>query len=279
LRKHVSSKCCYHASPIDNAKVTDQKSQVAFRVEIWTLLEKRSIKTTRKVYENEEVPGQAFGSLLDEKYGSKPKLTVLNSKTTESIPIKETQKKVACSKCKGQGKLFCVPCNGTGKETEKECTKCKGKGSHICKECSMIGYFLERVEMESQWQTVYSVTYPKNTTLPDKVIKEARGKANYFEGDDFCANQSIQSTFNNLTSKANSESSLPFYHLIEEQFKENHMKKTNPSTQIRRIKCMIQRIDILEINYQTEKFVNKTGPKKGESITKCTIRKSIELNF
>lgn len=53
LRRYVASKTCYHIAALPEAVVRGNTDRVAFQIEIWSLMEKREIEWSEKVYAGE----------------------------------------------------------------------------------------------------------------------------------------------------------------------------------------------------------------------------------
>ncbi|CAF5013493.1 unnamed protein product, partial [Rotaria sp. Silwood1] len=163
LRKHVSRKFCYHSDAAVEAKIIKVDTRVGFQVDIWTLMEKRWIKTISSPYNGENTPSQNVQDIFDEEnYNLKADTTVVKGRQIGHIALPETQRKIICVACNGQGKKTCSSCDGSGQVN---------------------GNILQRTEMHCKRYTLHSVTYPKNTFLPDKCIKNSNGKNLFFEDD------------------------------------------------------------------------------------------------
>jgi hypothetical protein len=118
-------------------------------------------------------------------------------------------------------------------------------------------------KLNIEWYTLYSVSFPKNTFLSDELIKKVSNKQVVFDGDDGCISQSLDSTFPHLLKEINAKSPHNFVPYIEKQFSSNHFNKGNNSTRIRRIKCLIQKIDITAVDYQSGTLKNTKDAPKG----------------
>lgn len=267
LKKHVSKKFCYHSDAALTARIIETNLRVGYQVEIWTLMEKRWTKTISVPYNGEETPGQNIENMFDlKKYNFKADSTIVKDKETEHITIPETQKKTVCVACNSRGKRTCEKCNGVGSINENPCSICDSAGSLNCSKCSSSGFILHKTDMYCERYTVHSATYPKNTFLPDECIQNSRGKFEFFNDDILYDGDSLWSNFESLKSLITGKSPYDFCKLIERQFKENHLDKLDKTTQIRRVKCSIQRVDIIEVDYQAGHYINKGNARKGISI-------------
>ncbi|CAF1248623.1 unnamed protein product [Rotaria sp. Silwood1] len=264
LRKHVSRKFCYHSDAAVEAKIIKVDTRVGFQVDIWTLMEKRWIKTISSPYNGENTPSQNVQDIFDEEnYNLKADTTVVKGRQIGHIALPETQRKIICVACNGQGKKTCSSCDGSGQVKLKPCSKCSSSGYLSCSKCLTSGNILQRTEMHCKRYTLHSVTYPKNTFLPDKCIKNSNGKNLFFEDDVLYENESFWLNFDSLESLIIEESPHDFCKVIEKQFKDNHLNKMEKSTRIRRVKCTIQRVDVVDIDYHAGDYTNKTNTQKG----------------
>ncbi|CAF4126452.1 unnamed protein product, partial [Rotaria sordida] len=264
LRKYVGKKFCYHLDATAEAKIIKVDTRVGFQVDIWTLMEKRWIKTINSPYKGEYTPGQNVGDIFNEEnYNLKADTTIVKGSQIGHIILPETQRKIICVTCNGQGRKTCSSCAGVGQVKFKPCSKCNSSGYLPCSKCLTSGNILQRTEMHCKRYTIHSVTYPKNTFLPDKCIRKSNGRVLFFEDDLLYENESIWSNFDPLESLIMEESPHDFRKVIEKQFKDKHLDKMDKSTRIRRVKCTIQRVDVVEIDYQAGDYTNKTNTQKG----------------
>ncbi|CAM4832446.1 unnamed protein product, partial [Rotaria magnacalcarata] len=267
LRKYVSRKFCYHSDAAAEAKIIKVIGRVAFKIDIWTLIEKRWIKSISSPYNGEETPGKTVENLFDDEiYNLKADTAVVQGNQIGHIILPETQTKISCTACRGEGKKPCGSCKGVGDQNLKPCSKCNSSGYLSCSKCLTSGNILQRNEMHCKRYTLHSVTYPKNTFLPDECIEKSNGKIEFFEDDVLHEGESFWSNLDSLESRIKEESPHDFRNAIEKQFKDNHLSKMNKSTQIRRVKCKIQRLDLFEIDYQAGDYTNKANTQKGPSI-------------
>ncbi|CAF3377486.1 unnamed protein product [Rotaria socialis] len=267
LRKYVSRKFCYHSDAAAEAKIIKVIGRVAFKIDIWTLIEKRWIKSISSPYKNEETPGKTVENLFDEEiYNLKADTTVVQGNQIGHIILPETQKKISCTACRGEGKKPCGSCKGVVDQNLKPCSKCNSSGYLSCSKCLTSGNILQRNEMHCKRYTLHSLTYPKNIFLPDECIEKSNGKIEFFEDDVLYEGESFWSNFDSLESRIKEDSPHDFRNVIEKQFKDNHLSKMNKSTRIRRMKCKIQRLDLFEIDYQAGDYTNKANTQKGPNV-------------
>ncbi|CAF0964133.1 unnamed protein product [Didymodactylos carnosus] len=176
LMNYVNSKKCYHSSGVENANVVNRQQKIAFQVQIWTLMEKRSVVLKEQAFDNRPTPGEDLEDMFNDKYAYAASETVVSEKTRGSIDLLNTRKKVICPSCQGKGLKPCLLCNESGVKLGKPCLMCNGQGSSVCTRCSKVGHVVQWNKLTVEWNTVYSVTYPRNTFLPDSCIHKTEGK-------------------------------------------------------------------------------------------------------
>jgi hypothetical protein len=226
-------------------------------------MEKRSTETKEKPFDDKPAPGEELGDIFGEKYSYDAPDTVLLEKQREHHDLTNTRQKLLCPTCQGKGTTRCFLCKETGQNFGKTCMACNGQGSSVCKQCSKIGYIVRWERLNIDWYTIYSKSCQRNTFLPDQRVTEAINKQNVFDGNDECVNQSLDSTFPHLLREIKAKSPQDFSLFIEEQFSKHHSKKTDNSTRMRRIKCLIQKLDIVEIDYDSGTLTNTKDAPKG----------------
>lgn len=263
LMNYVNTKAFYHPAAARNAKVVNREQKIAFQVEIWTLMEKRSTETKEKPFDEKPALGEDLGDIFDQKYSYTAPQTNLPEKKREYYDLNNTRQKLICPSCQGKGTVRCRLCNETGQKFGKPCMVCNGEGSSVCKKCSKIGSIVRWERLNIEWYTIYSVSYPRNTFLPDEHVKEAKDKDVVFDGDEKCIKESLDSTFPHLLKEITTKSPHDFAPFIDKQFCNEHFTKKNSSTRIWKIKCLIQQLDIMEIDYQSGTLQNTKNASKG----------------
>ena len=256
FRNYVNRKACYHPAAVEEARITERKKKIAFQIKIWTLLEKRQVEWYDKPDDGKPVAGEDVGDLFDKKYKYDAPETELKQTEPFTDSLNNTRKKEVCPSCAGKGVKACYLCSGTGKRFGRDCLACKGQGSPSCTRCSKTGYIIRWARMKIEWRTVDSVDYHQNTFLPNKYFERDTKKKTVFKGDDECQNHSLEDTFRNLLPEVAKIPGLDFSAFIKKMFEENHIQKVEKSTMIRRIKCLIQTIDVTEISYQSGTLTN-----------------------
>ncbi|CAF1022509.1 unnamed protein product [Didymodactylos carnosus] len=107
LRRYVNKKFCYHSDAASEGKIIKSDSRVAFQIDIWTLMEKRWIKTISSPYNGEDTPGEIVEDIFDkETYNLKADTTIIQRNQIGQIILPETQKKISCAACNGQRSIY-----------------------------------------------------------------------------------------------------------------------------------------------------------------------------
>ncbi|CAF1341671.1 unnamed protein product, partial [Rotaria sordida] len=65
FRQYVNSKLCYHPAALADASVVRQTKKEAYQIDIYTLMEERSMEWKQSPYDNENCPAQG-AELFDE---------------------------------------------------------------------------------------------------------------------------------------------------------------------------------------------------------------------
>ncbi|CAF3769586.1 unnamed protein product [Rotaria sp. Silwood1] len=263
LINYVNRKTCYHPLAAEEAEIINRQQKFAFQCNLWTLTEKRTIEWNDKPDDDKPVDGEEVGDLFDKKYEYQAPDTILSETTHASGPLNNTRKREVCPNCQGNGAKACYFCSGSGKKMGKDCPACHGQGSPACTKCSKQGHIIRWAHIKIEWRTVHTVHYYKDTFLPDKYIQNARMKTPVFDGDDECKQQSLDATFPHLLKEITQTSPVKFSSFVAEVFKKNHLNKVSDSTKIRRIKCLIQKLGITQITYQSGTLTNR-HPREGK---------------
>ena len=191
------------------------------------------------------------------------RILIYPKKKHEVYDLFDTRQKLICPGCQGKARHDAFYVMKLVKNSEKHvrCAAVKVRQYVSNAQKLVILFVIKRLKIE--WHTIYSITYPRNTFLPDGHIKEARNKQTAFNGDDECVDQSLESTFQHLLKEIDAKSPHNFAPFIKEQFSRHHSDKTDDSTRIRRIKCIIHKLDIMEIDYQCGTLQNTKNARKG----------------
>jgi hypothetical protein len=269
FKRYVNSKFCYNSSILDTAIVLERTPCMAFQVDIWTLMEHRSVEQRSKPYRGESVPGKTVGNIFDWK-GSlfEPPSTILQNKRVKLQPLTETQQKVKCPSCNTKGKQLCSSCGGLGIVVKNQkinhCSLCHGTGEISCSRCASTAYLLTYDEMKLTWHTLHSVSYYQNSFLPEKLIRQMPNKPIFFDDNRDWTNDIFLTSYGDLFQFLGEHSPFHFEKGIQQQYQDEHFIKLKESTAIRRLKCLIRCINIQETDYKLEGYLNKTERKKSK---------------
>jgi len=269
FKQYIQSKCCYNSAPLDQAIVVVKKNRNAFQVDMWTLMEHRSIEWKTRPYRGESVPGIHIDNVFNWKdFPFDTPSTAIPKKRTRSHTLTDTQHKIMCSSCNGQGKQHCSSCNGTGNVARAQgtlrCSHCHGKGNVNCDKCATSGYLLSWAIMTMTWHTLHSIGIYQNTFLPEKIIRKIPGKPTFYENDMEWTNDIFLLNYGNLYRIITEKSSLDFGQGIQQQYQNCHFAKLTNSMLIRKLKCLIRKVDIIETNYKLDGYVNKSERNRGK---------------
>lgn len=287
FQRHVRNKFCYNSHAIDKATVVAVKARVAYQTELWSLMEKRWIVWKEKPYNNEPVLGKDIGNLFTNYQLDTPP-TIIEGKQTIAHDLTDSQQFATCDSCRGSGKYDCTTCRGKTRTNcyscnqhgylrngsicqschgtgTVRCADCIGSGKKNCDRCNTSGKILKWPILNVEWSTVHSTSFSQNANpaLTNKYIQKTGSKQCFFDVDQLWDKQTNISSLNNLSSKITSESPLNFLRDIELQYTENHFYKVRDDTNIVRLKCSIDFINISEIDYSSPAYENKTNPSKG----------------
>ncbi|CAF0866942.1 unnamed protein product [Adineta ricciae] len=285
MRTYVQSKMCYHPSALTNANVTNINNKaVAYQIDLWTLVDRRSAKQRERPYNAENTPREPLKNLWSYDFGH-PK-TVLKKKLKLTYDLMQTSWKTICPKCDGHGRYDCWSCDGRGLKhctncptnysttyytatcsschgsRLKKCSSCGGSGRIDCSRCSKRGILLHWYELKIVWYTIHSVSYQSNTPLPPKKIKKAPGKENSFTVD------VIWSQTTSFDQYFQSKLATPLNSLVKidqltRDFNKKHLKKMKKDRRMIGLKCEIQRLGVTEVEYEIEGFTNKRDVNMG----------------
>ena len=85
LMNYVNTKKCYHSSAAVHGKIFHREQKIAFQVEMWTLMEKRTTETKEKPFDDKSAAGKDLGDLFDKHYSYDAPDTNLSEKKARSI--------------------------------------------------------------------------------------------------------------------------------------------------------------------------------------------------
>lgn len=291
LKSHVNSKLCYNSSALDKAKVGKvDKSQVAYQIDLWTLVETRELKRLQKPYQNEPVPGQPVQQAWS--YDFRSPATVLSGKKKEVHNLLDTHTVTVCSECNGVGRHTCPSCQGACAKPctncsmevlpntdkilyRKTCSFCKGSALEQCTTCDTIGYvnckrcdkrgkIRHWYELTIQRYTIHSVSFQSNSQLPPKIIKKSTGKEVYWSNDQEWSKTTplLEHLKKQLPDQ---QASFPVKaQEIVEDYDKKHLKNIKENCEISRIKCEVRKLSIAEVEYELDGYVNKKYQNMGK---------------
>jgi hypothetical protein len=270
---YVKNKLCYDSAPIATAKVLKTEVRVAYRIDIWTLMEQRSVKWEERPYDGESVPGKPLGNLRELKnLPFDPPQTDIERTITQSCPLEETERKVTCNLCSGKGKLQCTSCYGQGyviarNSGNTQCSRCHGAGKLDCKKCKGSGSLITWAVLTCKWDTIHSKSCCQNTFLPEDMILKRLKKKTFFDDDREWNGSLFLTNYGTLYERISAcippDLAKKFGQDIQKQY-QTHLARLRESMLIPRLKCLIRQVDIIETDYQLEGYVNKSDRHNGE---------------
>ena len=260
----IKSKSCYNATPLNSVRPMDEKKCIAFQVDMWTLMEQRSVEWKTEAYRSESTPAEPLGNIFGWKEDnlSEPPKTNLAKEITRTGRLRKTQKKILCTSCQGEKGMRCHSCHG---QNSARCSTCQGSGKLKCKTCLGTGILLQYASMKISWKTIHSVDTYQNTYLPMKRITKVTNKTIFREYDQEWLNSMFLLNYSTLFDDIARYSPVDFRKDIQQQYQDYHYAKVDPSTIIRRVKILIRSLDILQVDYQLEGFVSDSNRHKGLS--------------
>jgi hypothetical protein len=270
FKRYAKSKLCYNAAILDQATAVERTERIAFQVDMWSLMEHRSVEEHTKPYDDfESVPGQDIGNLFDwDDFPFEPPSTIIEGQRSKSHPLSKTQRKVACPLCDAEGKQQCSSCNGRGQilanNKTSQCSRCRGKGKIKCTKCAGSGYLLSYYEMKITWETIHSIGWYQNSFLPDKIIQRMPNKDTFFDANLHWTNDIFLTSYGNLFQTILQESPVKFEKNVQQQYQDGHFAKLKDATVMRRLKCLIRYVNISQTDYQLDGYVNKEERNKGK---------------
>ncbi|CAF3924966.1 unnamed protein product, partial [Rotaria magnacalcarata] len=275
FKQYIGSKLCYSAAPLDQSKLIKTQERVAYRVDMWTLMENRTLEWTTKPYRGEDTPNLAVENLFQWEENSfvYPR-TDVEGIVKKSYPLEDTQTKIMCGFCRGQGAQKCARCYGQGHLIPQNgystrCVACNGQGKLNCTHCDGSGLLLKVATLKFEWESISSVSCYQNTFLPDKLIRLRRNKAVVFDSDIEWKSSMVLTSFpgfiETIQERTPGDFSDKLIKDIQKQYQTHYiqLKKPTQSNRITRIKCLIRQVDVLEVDYRLDGYINKVGRNKG----------------
>ncbi|CAF3286972.1 unnamed protein product [Rotaria socialis] len=275
FRKYIGSKLCYNAAPLDQSKIIKTQERVAYRVDIWTLMENRTLEWTTKPYRDEDTPNRTVGNIFDwdDISFDCPRADV-EGIVKKSYPLEDTQAKIVCGFCRGQGAQKCAQCYGQGHFIPQNgystrCLACNGQGTLSCVHCDRSGFLLKVATLKFEWESINSVNCYQNTFLPDKLIRLRRNKPVVFDGAIKWNSSMVLTNFPELIETLQGQTpgdlSDKLIKDIQKQYLTHYirLKKPTQSNRITKIKCLVRQVDVIEIDYRLDGYINKVGRNKG----------------
>ena len=283
LRRYVKDKLCYHPAALANASVISQAKKEAYQVDIYTLMEERSIEWKEQPYANENHPAENV-QLFDDHFDIPS--TNLESKQSYHADIMRSQNKIPCHGCEGLGHKKCTACFGSGKSVlsskGQPCSACGGNGLQGCKRCDLCGNLLRWARVTANFYTVHSTAYYQNTFLPENRIRKSLSKQPFFNKDEEWATEKQFVGFASSLSLCDTikkSSAVEYWLAVEEQYMNKHIKKIKTNTKIRRMQIKIDKLSIIETDYSLEPYVNKRDPSKGKGRMRCIFNYKFQCMF
>ncbi|CAF1161589.1 unnamed protein product, partial [Rotaria sordida] len=290
MKKYVQSKVCYNSAALTNARVTNVKQGcIAYQIDLSTLVESRSLEKLEKPYNGESTPAQALLNAWDYEFQQPTTLKKYQKDTHDLI---QASSKAVCPECKGATRFQCSSCGGNGRtachycsinaSTQNSdqmydrsvcsycnntrvthCSTCNSTGAVDCTRCGTHGYILQWYQLTIEWYTIHSISLQSNTSLPAEIIYKAPGKQSCWQFDQKWSNAcSFNNYFQSVFAKQRAEFPVKLDSLTED-FTKNHLEKVQNDGLIIRLKCEIQKLDIIEVEYEAEGFINKTDENMG----------------
>ena len=271
FKLYIKSKPCYDATPLSRATIMTQKECAAFRVDLWTLMEHRTVAWHTRPYRGDPVPGKDVGDPFSRKgFAAETPRTTIKKKCMKSFPLTDTQSKIVCTLCSGTCKQQCDSCHGGGQVSccmkSSVCSHCHGSGEVKCGECGACGYLLRWATLNITWHSIESVSCyqdEKDTFLPENIIRKLPRKPVFYENDLEWNNDIFLLGYGTLFQTIGESSPVDFGTELQKQY-QSHYIQLQDSMVIRRIKCLIRRVDMIRTDYQLDDFVNRSQRNKGE---------------
>ena len=283
---YVKNKFCYNSAPVAKARIVKAQERVGYRVDIWTLMERRTVKWEERPYRGESTPGKLLPDIfnLQDLPFDTPE-TVIKGNQKVACPLEDTQRKVACNSCTGKGKMSCDSCYGHGhviprNNNRTQCSKCHGQGTLNCTKCMGSGSLLTWAVLTVEWNTIDTKACYQNTFLPEKMIL-TRLKKSILYDDDLEWNNSLFLTnfgtlYETILARSPEDLAKRFGQDIQKQY-QTHYARIKDQMIIRRMKCLIRQVDIIEMEYQLEGYTNKSEQHSGKchsTTTKLSVMKN-----
>ena len=270
---YVKDKACYNATPVTNAKIVQAQERVAYRVDLWTLMEHRSVEWKEKPYRGESATGQPLLDIFNLKdLPFETPATVIRGTQKVSHSLEYTQRKIACTSCTGKGSAPCGSCYGQGHVIPRcnqrtQCSKCHGQGTLNCTKCKGSGFLLTLAVLTVEWNTIHTEACYQNTFLPEKLILK-RLKKSVFYDEDYEWNNSLFLTgygtlYETIGARSPPDLAKKFGQDIQKQY-HTHFARLKKQMIIRRMKCLIRQVEIIETDYQLEGYINKSEQHSGK---------------
>lgn len=266
---YIKSKPCYNATPVADAKILKSQERIAYRVDLWTLMEHRSIVWKERPYRDESVPGQAVLDIFNVKdLPFETPGTVVKGTLKIEHPLEHTQRKIMCPLCTGKGSTPCSPCYGQGQviprnNNRTQCSKCHGQGKLNCTKCKGSGFLLTFAVLTVGWNTIHTEACYQNTFLPEKLILKRLKKSVFYDEDKEWNNSlfltGLGALYDTISAQSPPDLAKKFGQDIQKQY-QTHFARLKDQMMIRRIKCLIRQVEIIEVDYQLKGYVNKSEP-------------------
>ena len=270
---YVKDKSCYNATPVADAKIVQAQERVAYRVDMWTLMEHRSVEWKERPYRDEPAPGQPLLDIFNVKdLPFETPGTIIKGTPKLSHPLEYTQRKITCTSCTGKGRTPCGSCYGQGQgilrnNQTTQCSKCRGQGTLNCTKCIGSGFLLTFAVLTVEWNTIHTEACYQNTFLPEKFILN-RLKKSVFYDEDYEWNNSLFLTgygtlYETIGARSPPDLAKKFGQDIQKQY-QTHFARLKDQMMICRIKCLIRQVEIIETDYQLEGYINKSERHSGK---------------
>jgi hypothetical protein len=117
--------------------------------------------------------------------------------------------------------------------------------------------------MKLTWYSIRSTDFYQNSFLPKDIIYSIPNKSPLYENDCDWTNDIFLVNYGNLYKSVIEKSPLDFGQGIQQQYQDKHFAKLKPNMTIRRLKCLIRQVDIVETDYKLDRYRNQVEPHIG----------------
>lgn len=270
FKNYIREKFCYHTIPFEKATLLETHKRIAYQVDMWTLMEKRTPIWCTRAYRGEKTLGKNVDDIfLWSNDAWQTPSTSLDGSASRTYDVEESMSKISCSTCGGTGQVFCTSCHGTGRRLADKgisttCSRCNEKGRAPCKLCEQSGYLLRYLALKFDWYGLHSVGVYQNSFLPEKNVRRVQKKPIFYECDASWSNDPFLIDYGNLLKRIQENAAFDFVPFVHEQYQQNHFSKLPKSVMIAKMKVLIRTLDINEVEYQLEGYINSNERHAGK---------------